>query len=198
MTAENIVAGNYDNFARQIAQILWGMCDHEANGARAFYHASENNLDAPCDMLARLGIISAEAVSHRFPANWSPFEETTFSRHPGEPTARDLWLGLTFLIHWFPQEAASSKRGQAIGVETDFGDLSRLTPAWKRYQIWAVQGACELLRTLSLGAWNDDGTFRICDPCFTPESIEAYWSSRNEKVRQLGQVELLYPAACKT
>lgn len=199
MATETIVARNYDRFVRQIARILWGMCDHETEDVRGFCHCNENNLNAPCDMLARLGIMHGGTVSHRFVANWSPFGETPSTRHAGEPTAQDLWLGLTFLIEWCPQEAALSKRGQVVvGIETDFGDLSRLTTARIRYRIWAVQGACELLHSLALGAWSDDSTFRICDPDSTADDIEDYWSSRNEMIRQLGRVELLYPETCKT
>lgn len=194
MTYKNIVSSNYDDFARQIARIIWGICDHELMGSRAFCHLNENNFNAPCDMLARLGIMFDETISHRFAANWSPFVKAPVAHHVGEPTARDLWLGLTFLIHWFPEEAASGVHGRAVSVESNFSDLSRLSTAGKRYRLWAVQGTCELFRSLNMGEWTNDGIFRVFNPFPTTGRIDDYWSSRNDLVRQLGSEEFLYPA----
>jgi hypothetical protein len=45
------------------------------------------------DMLARHGVLRDDAVSHSFPADWSPLHEARLVRHAGEPTEKDLLLG---------------------------------------------------------------------------------------------------------
>lgn len=197
MVSESILAENYESFARQIARIEWAMCDNEINGSRIVNHLGDNNHNAPCDMLARLGVMYVSSpdhgLNHHFPAGWSPFADIALSRHSGQPTANDLWLGLTFWIHWFPDDANIAHRGQAVSVDADFGDLMRLTPAWVRYRTWAIQGACELLCSLGLGAWKADGKFQILDPTSTIDSVEAYWASWNEAAERLGGKDRLYP-----
>lgn len=199
MISESVLTENYESFARQIARIEWAMCDNEIDGRRIVNHLGDNNHDAPCDMLVRLGVmyvsIPDHGLNHYFPAGWSPLADFPLSRHSGEPTANDLWLGLTFWIHWFPNDANIDHRGQNGSIDTNFSVLGGLTPAWLRYRAWAIQGACELLCLLGLGAWNGDGKFEILDPTSTIDSLEAYWSSRSEMVKTLGGEELLYPAA---
>ena len=196
MVSESIIAENYESFARQIARIEWAVCDDEISGSRIVNHVGNDHYPL-CDMLARLGVMYATAPiywhQHHFPVGWSPFEDIALSRHSGEPTANDLWLGLTFPIHWFPDDANIAHRGQAVSVDADFGDLARVTPAKDRYRAWAVQGACELLCSLGLGTWKADGQFQILDPASTIDSIEAYWLSQNEAAERLGGRDRLYP-----
>ncbi len=196
MVSESILAENYESFAHQIARIEWAVCDEEMNGSRIVNHVGNDHY-ALCDMLARLGVMYATApiywLQHHFSAGWSPFGDIALSRHSGEPTANDLWLGLTFSIHWFPDDANIANRGQAVSVDADFGDLARVTPAKDRFRAWAVQGACELLCSLGLGTWKANGQFQILDPTSTKDSIEAYWSSQNEAAERLGGRDRLYP-----
>jgi hypothetical protein len=177
----------YGALATQIARIMRGLCDYEIAGRPAFYHCHENNMDAPCDMLARLGVMKDETVAHSFAPDWSPFSEAMLARHPGEPSSSDLVLGLAFLAESFPDDAR--RRNAACCVATDLEDRSKA--AASRYRNWALQGACNLLIRLEAGSWRQDGRF-------LPKGdfdIESYWQSRLICARRLGDEKLLYPDA---
>ncbi|QGM44593.1 hypothetical protein [Methylocystis heyeri] len=175
----------YGALATQIARIMRGLCDYEIAGRPSFHHCSENNMDAPCDMLARLGVMKDETVAHSFAPDWSPFSEAMLARHPGEPSSSDLVLGLAFLTESFPDDAR--RRNAACCIATDLEGGSKA--AASRYRIWALQGACNLLMRLEAGSWNQDGRF-------LPKGdfdIESYWRSRLICARRLGDEKLLYP-----
>lgn len=184
---------SYEAIATQIARIFWGMCSHEINGRRYFYHANENNLDAPCDMLARLGLLDMQSdVAHCFVSDWSPFTEAPLIRHAGEPSEHDLVLALTFYTHWFPDEAAARHRGLAI-VSSYSPDQAYNDPAVVRYRVWAVQGACKLLEQLGLGTWGNHGAFMPHAPYSSDDDIASYWANRSAMIQRLGSEMLLYP-----
>jgi hypothetical protein len=183
----------YAALATQTARILWGLCDEENEGKLEYVHFCENNLNAPCDMLARLGLMRDCAVSHRFVSDWSPFHQAVLIRHAGEPTADDLLLGLTFYTEWFPDEAAFGNRGCVASVDVKLGDRTRRTPAGERFRTWAVQGACELLAKLDAGSWQANGAFAPSGPYSNGVDLERYWHSRSEMVRRLGSEKMLYP-----
>jgi hypothetical protein len=185
--------GTYTALATQIARILWGLCDEENDGKLTYAHFCENNLNAPCDMLARLGLMRDGVVSHCFVSDWSPFDEAVLLRHAGEPTADDLISGLSFYTEWFPDDAAIRNRGQVVLVDPDLGDRTRRTPAGERYRTWAIQGACELLVKLEVGSWQANGVFCPSGPYSESSHLDLYWQSRNEMIRRLGGEKLLYP-----
>ena len=188
---------SYEAIATQIARILWAMCSEEINRLRYFHHLNESNLDAPCDMLERLGLLASHGyVSHYFVSDWSPFSRAPFIRHVGEPSEHDLLLALTFYVHWFPNEAAARHRGLAI-VSSHPPDLAYNDPAAVRYRVWAVQGACKLLVKLSLGTWESDGAFLVHAPYSSDEGIAAYWGNRSAMIQRLGSEVRLYPRASK-
>jgi hypothetical protein len=178
----------YAALATQIARISWGRSEWDADGTLVDVHFCENNLQAPCDMLARLGVLRDNEVSHSFPADWSPLHATRLVRHAGEPTEADLLLGLMFYTEWFPSEAALSNRhpmgpaGERSSWKPVAGDL-----------VWAVQGACELLSKLKAGSWQANGEFWPRSAYSDGYDIELYWSSRNDMIRSLGSETLLYP-----
>jgi hypothetical protein len=183
----------YAALATQIARIVWGLCDEENEGKFEYVHFCENNLNAPCDMLVRLGLMRDCGVSHCFVSDWSPFDEAVLIRHAGEPTEDDLVLGLMFYTEWFPDDAAVRNRGCVIPVDTNLGDRTRRTPASARYLTWAIQGACELLAKLDVGSWQANGAFAASGPYSSDIDLELYWQSRSEMVRLLGSEKLLYP-----
>jgi hypothetical protein len=178
----------YAALATQIARISWGRSECDGDGTLVDVHFCENNLQAPCDMLARLGVLRDNEVSHSFPADWSPLHATRLVRHAGEPTEADLLLGLMFYTEWFPSEAALSNRhpmgpaGERSSWKPVAGDL-----------VWAVQGACELLSKLKAGSWQANGEFWPRSAYSDGYDIELYWSSRNDMIRSLGSETLLYP-----
>ena len=179
--------------ATQIARILWGLCGEEIDGKLVYFHACENNLNAPCDMLARLGLMRDCGVSHCFASDWSPFDEAVLIRHAGEPTGDDLVSGLTFYTEWFPDDAAIRNRGRLVLVDANLGDRTRWTPACARYRTWAVQGACDLLAKLDVGSWQANGVFSPSGRYSDITDLDLYWHSRNEMIRRLGSEKLLYP-----
>lgn len=183
----------YAALATQIARILWGLCDEESDGKLVYVHFCENNLNAPCDMLSRLGVMRDCAVSHCFVSDWSPFDEAVLIRHAGEPTADDLILGLTFYTEWFPDDAAVRNRGRVVAVDTYLGDRTRWTPALARYRTWAVQGACDLLAKLNVGSWQANGAFLPSGAYSNGIDLDLYWTSRTEMSRRLGSEKPLYP-----
>jgi hypothetical protein len=183
----------YTALATQIARILWGMCDYEMEGKLAYCHFCENNLNAPCDMLVRLGLMRDCEVAHCFVSDWSPFDEAILIRHAGEPAENDLISGLAFYTLWFPDEAALRNRGQLVLVDTNLGDRTRRTPAGERYRTWAIQGACDLLAKLNVGSWQANSAFCPSAPYSNEIDLERYWNSRNEMIRRLGSEKLLYP-----
>ncbi|MBR1209742.1 hypothetical protein [Bradyrhizobium sp. JYMT SZCCT0180] len=193
MTMTNYSDRTYAGLATQIARILWGLCDAEIEGKLVYFHACENNLNAPCDMLARLGLMRDWEVSHCFASDWSPFNEAALIRHPGEPTGDDLLLGLMFYTEWFPNNAAFRNRGRVAGVDVSLDDRARRTPAGERYLTWAVQGACELVMKLDAGSWQANGVFSPSGPYLDSTDLDLYWHSRNEMIRRLGSEKLLYP-----
>jgi len=177
----------YAALATQIARIAWGRSECDSDGTLVDVHFNENDLHAPCDMLARLGVLRDNIVSHSFPADWSPLNEARLIRHVGEPTEGDLLLGLMFYTEWFPSEAALSNRHPIF---------SRDRTCWKPVAgdlVWAVQGACELLLKLKAGSWQANGDFWPRSAYSDSYKIELYWTSRNEMIRRLGSEKLLYP-----
>jgi hypothetical protein len=182
----------YAALATQIARISWGRSECDLDGTLRDVHFNENDLQAPCDMLARLGVLRDNVVSHSFPADWSPLDEARLVRHAGEPTEKDLLLGLMFYTEWFPSEAALSNRHPMAPA----GVGRRDGACWKPIAgdlVWAVQGACELLLKLKAGSWQANGEFWPRSAYSDSYKIELYWSSRNEMIRCLGSEKLLYP-----
>jgi hypothetical protein len=180
----------YQTAATQLARIMWVLCEQSPDGTLLYLHASENNLDAPCDMLARLGVMKElRQVQHVFVRAWSPFTEVPLIRHAGEPTLDDLVLGLAFYTEWFPEEAKQRNASPVTPFGLDIGDRTKITPASERYLIWAVQGACDVLIKLNAGGWQPNGIFL---PKGDPD-IETYWATCRTRAQQLGDEKLLYP-----
>ena len=193
----------YAKLAVQIARISWARacatCMDEVgeDGGLMDVHFNENNLGAPCDMLARLGVMRDLEVSHSFPANWSPLDEVKLSRHAGEPTENDLILGLSFYVRWCSSEAELHNRypaGPAI-VSTPVEQTSRKSvrernAVWQRNLIWAVQGGCELLSLLNAGAWDAAGNF---SPRPEYDDTDEYWRSRQDMIVRCGGANNIYP-----
>ena len=182
----------YAALATQIARISWGRSECDGDGTVMDVHFGESNLHAPCDMLARLGFLRDNEVSHSFPAGWSPLTEARLVRHAGEPTEKDLLLGLMFYTEWFSSEAALSNRHPMVPADVELRDRTRWGPI-TAYLVWAVQGACELLLKLKAGSWQANGDFWPRSAYSDSYDIELYWSSRNEMIRSLGSETLLYP-----
>lgn len=185
----------YAALATQIARIAWSFSECEPDGTLRNLHCNENNLQAPCDMLARLGVLRGSGVGHSFPANWSPSNEARLVRHAGEPTEKDLLSGLMFYVEWFPRQAALANRHPMALAGVELRDHARWNPVAGRDLVWAVQGACELLLKLKAGSWQADGAFWPRSAYSNGYDIELYWSSRHEMIRRLGSERLLYPPA---
>jgi hypothetical protein len=183
----------YAALATQIARIAWGSSECDGDGTLVNVHFGENDLHAPCDMLARLGVLRDNDVSHSFPAGWSPLNAAPLVRHAGEPTENDLLLGLMFYTEWFRSEAALSNRHPMAPAGGEFHDRTCWKPVAGRDLVWAVQGACELLLQLKAGSWQANGDFWPRSAYSDGYRIELYWSSRNDMIRCLGSETLLYP-----
>ena len=69
-----ISAKDYDEIAYATAALIFAIADLDPDGTVVYARMSENDLDKPCDMLARLGImISSEGhMCHSFARNWTP------------------------------------------------------------------------------------------------------------------------------
>ena len=124
---------------------------------------------------------------------WSPLNEARLVRHAGEPTEKDLLLGLMFYTEWFPEEAALANRDPMAPADVELRDRVCWKPVAGRDLVWAVQGACELLLKLDAGSWQANGQFRPRSSYSDSYRIERYWSSRNEMISRLGSERLLYP-----
>jgi hypothetical protein len=135
-----------------------------------FEHFFENNLHAVPDMLSRLGVMIEQGSSHKFRVEWDPAMPLPMLRHPGEPSLKELGLGLDFCLVWY---------GGMVHLHESqkFG--------WIRNSL--VQAAVSLGRGL------------LIDGVYVPEDergedmIEDYWHSRKELADRLGGESYLYP-----
>ncbi|WP_206241566.1 hypothetical protein [Novosphingobium terrae] len=169
-------APSYEALATQIARIVWCHCYEKIGNQSAFFHFCENNLNAPCDMLARLGLMEDHEVAHAFIQPLSPLIQAPIQRHDKAPTQAEPLLGLTFLVHWKPREAALKHRGAMLSVSDQQSTIERDDAALQKFHIWAVQGACELLHASAFGAWTEAGSFAMIALYADEDAIERYWA----------------------
>lgn len=178
-----------------IACVVFSLC-HHADGTPTYTHYSENNLNAPCDMLARLGLMSGlpRGAAHQFPV-WFPGESLPIIRHPGEPVAADLLLALAFYAQWFPHDSTYREpEANEPMPEADLTADNRWSEQRERFKVWSVRRVARLLAELNLGGWNSEGTFRLPAPFGDVLDIEYYWYSRSRVVGKFGGNEgALYP-----
>jgi hypothetical protein len=148
----------YEDLATAVARILRSICDFEMDGHPAFTHANSNDLDAPCDMLARLGLMKEHSVQHVFSRHWPLLQTAPLVRHAGEPSLNDLIRGLCLFVDWFP---SVPRDAEPADVPTDFPDLGDRSQM-DRFHKWSVQEGRRLLEELGIGA----AAPSLCVHCF--------------------------------
>jgi hypothetical protein len=201
----------YDDLATAIARILRSICDFEMDGHPAFTYANSNDLDAPCDMLARLGLMKEHSVQHVFSRDWPLLQTAPLVRHAGEPSLNDLIRGLCFFVDWFPSVPRDAEHAD---VPTDFPDVGERSQQ-DRLHKWSVQEGRRLLEELGIGRWSSRDVWRSNELRFlaalfgqSPKKdvfemtgdfakddwMELYWMSRKADAARLGGETCLYPA----
>ena len=192
----------YSALATRIAYISWGMvisydrAETDADGGLMRVHMNENGLGAPCDMLARLGVMRDHRVYHSFPPGWSPLNELWLVRHSAEPTENDLIVGLCHYVLWCEEEAKIGNRHPAFPTAIEAPQQAKRPRAGQPdlglnpQLIWAVQSGVELLQQFNAGGWDADGNFSAC-PAFS--NIDDYWQSRSEMISRFGSELNIFP-----
>jgi hypothetical protein len=70
-----VTSAEYNEIAFAIASVIFVHGERHPDGTVAYAHMAENDLDKPCDMLARLGIMirSEGDRYHTFAQDWTPW-----------------------------------------------------------------------------------------------------------------------------
>lgn len=191
---------NYEDIAVAIADVILSLSHDQGlnDGKARFEHFCENNMNAPCDMLARLGIMTEAraGMEHCFTSDWRTGMSHPVQRHQGEPSLDDLFLALKFYSEWFPK-VVSKDSFQIAGDRPALPNFSGPYANESRTQFhhWAMQNVIELLLKANLGNWAEDGRFKLFKPFDEHRGLEKYWMTRSMMAKNLASGENgLYPS----
>lgn len=190
---------HYQETANIIACIIYSMASTDmGNGSQpAYWHGCENNMHAPCDMLARLSILSGQRgdMLHHFTVDWIPGTALPVCRHAAEPSAADLAIALHFYADWFPGALRSYRPRPSETMPPHFDmSVSGRTAPRVTFQDWAVRRAGAWLLEHDHAIWFQ-GEGLCFDRQFEEHKIlDVYWQNRFEMKQSYGNSEqALFP-----
>ena len=163
----------------------------------AYWHGCENNMHAPCDMLARLGVMSGRRgdMLHHFIGDWQPGSTLQIHRHPAEPSGEDLALAILFYADWF-RGAFEDTSPRANVPMPDLFDLaiSDLTAVRRTFHDWAVRRAGAWLLERKLAIWVTGEGLCLDTQLKEHKILDRYWQNRFEMAQSYGGDEVsLFP-----
>ncbi|MEO1662413.1 MAG: hypothetical protein AAFR51_15600 [Pseudomonadota bacterium] len=188
---------DYEALVEIVAVIAYSLCSEDSDGKAFLGHGCENNFNAFCDMLARLGVMKehSSGLSHRFDDAWTPCRPLIVRRHSCEPGAEDLMLAAMFFVDWFPlafgelAPTPDEKQPELFELEPD-----KLLSAQIEFRNWAVRKAgCWLLEN-DAALWVEGEGLAHAHQFEGHRILNPYWSHRREQKIRVGNSEdALFP-----
>lgn len=189
----------YENLVSIIANVIIGLShdDSVGDGVARYQHFCENNLNAPCDILQRLGVMveTPGGMGHSFRPSWVAGDDVTICRHSGEPAIEDLYIAIKFYADWFPKHVTrTSINPNRLRPPRPFFTGTYSTPERKAFFEWAMECVINELVKVRAGRWSNKDKFVLNESFYGHKGLEDYWRRRSEMVQKFGGDECsIYP-----
>jgi len=202
-----------ENLYLELTTILalntFSRCVYDATGHPVYEHFSENRLEVPPDILARLGVMRPEVPDqwmgssrHFFSNGWTPRQPLVLKRHSGEPSIFDLIVAVCLIVEWDGRNVREGISELTVPPASEFPDLDLSDST--RFNSEPQLTFCDLafckaanrLELLGLGHWNECGQFELISSLLENSPIDladTYDETRYVTAQRLGGVEYLFP-----
>ncbi len=174
----------YEALAEALAIHVYSRCEEWPVGTVIYQHFAENNLNVPCEILARVGVMQPlpRDTAHAFRNNWAPGKPLTISRNEGEAPYDHLVLALVEIVRWFRPTKGGHSEWTRVGtdrlptsVDMTPGPINQGQIALLAYANRRVAG---ILEELGYGRWNNDTEFELTELGDRVPDISTYWTDR--------------------
>jgi len=188
---------NYEEAVALVACIIYSMCCADTDGNPYFAHACENNLNAPADMLARVGVMDEidDGLSHKFGTGWKPGLALDIERHSCEPSQQDLILALLFFLDWSPSvlKTMCPISNEAMPALFEFHP-SKHSTVQRNFHAWAIRRAGKWLLKQNMAVFVEGEGLAIEQQHAGHKILEPYWDNRQKMKMCVGNSEsTLFP-----